>query len=94
MIFGQAVNTGDVYVINHSNVVYSVNVYGTGETVGFENETQAIEFAKSLISKISSSRFLAPDSSKTDWKVWLNVFIALFCNKIAHVETRAVSKHK
>jgi hypothetical protein len=51
MIFGQAVNTGDVYVINHYDVYYSVNVYGTGEAVGFENETEAIECAKSLINK-------------------------------------------
>ena len=49
MIFGQAVNTGDVYVINHNDVVYSVNVYGTGETVGFYTESEAIECAKSLV---------------------------------------------
>tara|TARA_B110000503_G_scaffold118817_1_gene180077 strand:+ start:946 stop:1119 length:174 start_codon:yes stop_codon:yes gene_type:complete len=54
MIFGQAVNTGDVYVINHKNVVFSVNVQGTGETTCFEDENEAIKYAElkqSLINK-------------------------------------------
>ena len=54
MIFGQAVNTGDVYVVNHKNVVFSVNVQGTGETTCFEDENEAIKYAElkqSLINK-------------------------------------------
>ena len=37
-----------IYVVNHSDVVYSVNVYGTGETYNFENREEALQFAKDL----------------------------------------------
>lgn len=40
--------TNKIYVVNHSNVVYSVNVQGTGETYTFENSEEAIDFAKAL----------------------------------------------
>lgn len=54
MIFGQSVNTGDVYVVSHRNVIFSVNVQGTGETTCFEDRDEAIKYAElkqSLINK-------------------------------------------
>ena len=47
----------EIYVVNHSDIVFSVNVKGTGETHMFDNDNDAVDFAKSLF-KIKTEEYL------------------------------------